>query len=101
MINQVEISVAAMHIQRLATSLSYLSGVLVASAGEGDVMRGMFGDSLIERVEMEIKSAQAAIDAVNREIKINRAEVTERLGSDLSQTNSGGLRLSRRPKKVM
>lgn len=77
MINHVEISVAAMHIHKLATTLSYLSGVLVASAGEGDVMRGIFGDSLVERVEMEIKSAQAAIDAINREIKINRAEVAE------------------------
>lgn len=77
MINHAEISVAAMHVQKLATTLSYLSGVLVANAGEGDVMRGMFGDSLVERVEMEIESAQAAIDAVTREIEINRAEVAE------------------------
>lgn len=78
MINSIEISVAAMHVQNLATSLNYLKGVLTGGVGNDSLMDGAFGESVIDRLKSEIELAQSAINAVNYEINNkNNSEVSE------------------------
>lgn len=78
MMNNVEILVAAMHIQRLATSLNYTAGVLVGGLGDENLMSGAVGDSIIERIKGDIEAAQHAINSVNCEINNkNNKEVSE------------------------